>query len=128
LNSQGENRVQPEPVQVIGLDGDVLDLALGGAHGCAIQNSEVWCWGQNGHGQVGNGDGGEAPDDDPKHVNKPVKISMPDGKDAVDVEAGFYHTCALLKTDELACWGRNDDGQLGDGTFQGTDTPKIVYP
>ncbi len=117
------NRTQPEPVEVIGLDGDVLDLALGGAHGCAIQNSELWCWGGNEYGQIGNGKSGEG-----EQENVPVEVTMPDDKEPVNVEAGFYHTCAVLETDELACWGRNSDGQLGDGTYEMRTTPKIVYP
>lgn len=123
LGNGKNNRSEPSPVQVKGLAGDVRDLALGGTHACAIQNSEVWCWGGNEYGQIGNGKSG-----DDEQENVPVKIAMPNGADARDVEAGFYHTCAVLGTDELACWGRNADGQLGDGSFDDSSVPKVVYP
>jgi alpha-tubulin suppressor-like RCC1 family protein len=35
--------------------------------------------------------------------------------------AGNGHTCAISATDTVLCWGRNDEGQLGDGTT--TDRP-----
>ena len=35
---------------------------------------------------------------------------------ATQVTAGFSHTCAVSTTGSLSCWGRNDQGKLGDGT------------
>jgi alpha-tubulin suppressor-like RCC1 family protein len=37
-----------------------------------------------------------------------------------------YHTCALLADHTVSCWGDNQYGQLGNGTQQGTSTPKAV--
>ena len=34
----------------------------------------------------------------------------------VAVSAGESHTCAMNESNEIRCVGRNDFGQLGDGT------------
>ena len=35
---------------------------------------------------------------------------------AIQVLAGYAHTCALLTDNTIKCWGNNWDGELGDGT------------
>jgi alpha-tubulin suppressor-like RCC1 family protein len=42
------------------------------------------------------------------------------------VDTGLDHACALLVTGEIACWGRNRSGQLGDGTTTDRNTPVMV--
>jgi len=44
--------------------------------------------------------------------------------DVIDVSAGAEHTCAVRTDGSVWCWGRNDSGQLGDGTT--TDRGKPV--
>jgi alpha-tubulin suppressor-like RCC1 family protein len=101
------------PVDVVGLTRGVAALAVGGLHNgsnhtCAITNAgAVMCWGANGYGQLGDGT------NDERHVPVPV-VGLGDRASAAAI--GGYHTCALLKAGTLACWGRNADGQLGDGT------------
>src|SRR5688572_7326590 len=46
--------------------------------------------------------------------------------DPVDVVAGWDHTCALLISGRIACWGDNSGGQLGDGTFDDRTRPVMV--
>ena len=36
---------------------------------------------------------------------------------ATAIAAGLHHFCAITPTGEVACWGRNSWGQLGDGTY-----------
>jgi alpha-tubulin suppressor-like RCC1 family protein len=33
------------------------------------------------------------------------------------LSAGQFHTCAVLDDGTVQCWGRNDFGQLGDGSL-----------
>src|SRR5687767_9120676 len=39
---------------------------------------------------------------------------------------GRYHTCAQAPNSTLFCWGRNDEGQLGDGTLEDRPRPTAV--
>ncbi|MFO0665450.1 MAG: hypothetical protein U0174_15955 [Polyangiaceae bacterium] len=151
-----------------------------GAHTCAWNDmNQVWCWGQNDHGQLGTGDkqervGGPAgltnlvavaigagdagamnlsaqfavgnrhscaivppsgtvrcwganaspflgllgAESNTPFATTPFDSKVThDGAQAVQIGAGQYHTCALLKTQAntfaVRCWGTNDYGQLG---------------
>jgi alpha-tubulin suppressor-like RCC1 family protein len=52
---------------------------------------------------------------------KPVALS-----DVVSVSSGYSHTCALVGSGEVKCWGFNDDGQLGDGSTAASFAPVTV--
>lgn len=119
-STQSGNAAETAPVQVKGLVTDVSDLALGGSHACAIQSGQVYCWGGNDHGQIGDGTTTDR--------STPVAISLPNNGYAEDVEAGYFHTCVRLRSDQIACWGRNQEGQLGDGTFDERHSPVVINP
>ena len=89
--------VEMEPAG-LGLFRGVRGLALGMAHGCALLDSqEVRCWGANGSGQVRGGNRGGAAD-------TPVEVAGL-GADVRAIVAGDWHTCALLESGEVRCWG-----------------------
>jgi len=107
LGNNGTVTKQLVPVVVSGLAGAVA-VAAGGAHTCALlADGSVRCWGANGAGQLG---------DNTTASNRltPVVVSGLSG--AIAISAGNQHTCALLATGTVRCWGFNGAGQLGDGT------------
>ena len=42
------------------------------------------------------------------------------------VSAGYYHTCVVLTSGGVDCWGANSDGQLGTGDTNDRHTPTAV--
>jgi alpha-tubulin suppressor-like RCC1 family protein len=85
-------------------------LAAGLNHTCALSSvSGVLCWGNNTYGQVGNGTTATA-------VTSPVPILGFFLPNFTALAAGANHTCALQTDGGVRCWGRNRQGQLGDGT------------
>ncbi|HEX3510347.1 MAG TPA: hypothetical protein VHT27_04525 [Solirubrobacteraceae bacterium] len=107
-------------VTVTGLSG-VTDLASGEdadgtGHTCAITGGNVYCWGDNREGQLGNGT--------VKNSDTPVQV--PGITNAVQVTAGDETTCALIVSGSIKCWGYNAGGTLGDGTTEDSATPVTV--
>ena len=88
---------------------------------CAIRNDgDVYCWGRNGNGQLGIGSMGSS-----TWKDRPTKTNNL-GSDAVSVSMGEQHTCAVLDTGVLKCWGRNNHGQIGVGSGGDKDAPQTV--
>jgi alpha-tubulin suppressor-like RCC1 family protein len=104
---------------------EVTALAAGQQHTCAVakladspkSDPGVYCWGHNDLGQSG------------PSAATPIQttaVEVPDVAGAVAVAGGQSHTCALLATGGVRCWGANNFGQLGDGTEVGHATPSDV--
>lgn len=77
--------------------------------------SGFFCWGRNDAVQLGIGVTG------PQTCNASYPQCNPEPVEAgggfADVWTGTHHTCARKLTGQLACWGLNDSGQVGDGTL-----------
>ncbi len=94
---------------VSGLGSGVTAISSGQAHTCVIHRGAAKCWGDNFYGQIGDGT-----NTNPLH---PVPVQTSGlGSGVAAISVGGYHTCALTMAGAVWCWGRNAEGQLGDGT------------
>jgi alpha-tubulin suppressor-like RCC1 family protein len=116
------------PVDVPGLTNGVAANAAGAAHTCALTTSErVQCWGRNSDGQLGNGTTTDFATPNPQPLDV-CATALCDSvlSDIVALAAGDYHTCALTANGGVKCWGRNGNGQLGNGANADSSTPVDV--
>jgi len=84
-----------------------------------LSTGAVKCWGSNNAGQLGNGK--NAPSNVPVYV-----IGLGDQVKVTAIMGGYWHTCALLSTGTVKCWGLNYDGQLGNETYDDSNVPVPV--
>jgi alpha-tubulin suppressor-like RCC1 family protein len=83
-------------------------VTAGWFHSCALEaDGRVFCWGQNGVGQLGDGT---------TALLRTVPTLVPGVTDAVAVKAGGWNTCVLRAGGGVLCWGANGLGEVGDGT------------
>ena len=117
----GNDRSKPGPIEQPLAPGQI---AAGALHTCAVDGAGgLWCWGRGSSGQIGPG----------RMVDAPFPISVPlpaSVRAAQSVSTGDTHTCAVLADDAgsgvVACFGANDQGQLGDGTTTAHAAPAVV--
>ena len=164
-----EFRWVPTPTMSLGAGRSAIALSLGTYHTCALlDDGAVKCWGDNGHGQLGDGTGidsnspsssilenvmrisssgkhscvilndgsvscwginhGQFGDGSTADSNTPVTAEgFVNGRKAVEISTGGSHTCVILDDDSISCWGRNDTGQIGDGTTEKRLTPTQIF-
>jgi len=132
----GSTTSSSTPVLVSGLTSGAAAISTGSGNACAIANvssspgigegGELRCWGDNRDGQFGNG----------THAGSYTPVPINTGRLAA-VSLGTYHTCAIARrhlprtpgdviSSVVQCWGKNDVGQLGDGTLADRNTPSYV--
>lgn len=103
----GDEKNQEDANSVKPVLHDVSHVALGETHSCAIQSQGVLrCWGSGFDEQLGLGDTKDQID---------ASKVMPVLTGVNQVALGYYHTCAILKSGDLKCWGTGVSGQLGLG-------------
>ncbi len=91
-----------------------IKVVTGGFHTCAIlPDHTAQCWGRNQDGQLGNGD---------STTDVPLPGAVQGLGPVADLIGGGYHNCALIGDGTAKCWGRNDRGQVGNGTSVGPIT------
>ena len=121
--AMGTQNANPALTTVNGLPGDDRAVALSGGrqHTCAVTASgAVACWGDNQFGQLGSAqDNGE---EKPHPVATKV-AGLSGATRVIAVNAGEFHTCAVLASDGVRCWGINLFGQLGATVNSGSERP-----
>lgn len=111
--------IQNVPIKVAGLSAPAKSVEAGSTHVCALlENDEVWCWGSNVSGQLGNGAVTTNYNPTPSKV-----IGLPSGVTAITARENA--TCALFgASGDVYCWGDNIWGELGTGVAdQSSPTP-----
>ncbi|VEN50261.1 unnamed protein product [Callosobruchus maculatus] len=125
-------------------DGDYGKLGRGGSDGCKIpmkieslaglgvvkvecgsqfsvaltRSGSVYTWGKGDYHRLGHGSG--------DHVRRPKKVAALQGKKIVSIATGSLHCVACSDEGEVFTWGDNDEGQLGDGTTNAIQRPRLV--
>jgi alpha-tubulin suppressor-like RCC1 family protein len=98
----------------LGVGRSALAIATGSVQSCALlDNRTVKCWGAKMVNGVSDKDNvGDKPGQ-MGDLLPPVDLGP--GRSALSIAAGSMHTCALLDSHHVKCWGRNGQGELGVG-------------
>ena len=90
---------------------------------CATtQGGEAHCWGQNSEGELGNGTGGA----ETLENDSDIPVLVAGNHKFVSLSAGYAYVCGLTASGDAYCWGRNERGQLGNGTSKKSNVPVKV--
>lgn len=104
----------------------IQQIGVGDGHTCVLaSNSQVYCWGVNVSGQLGNNDATI------NQSNVPVAIwtdGVLNGLAVKQIGVGNNHTCAVASDHHAYCWGKNDVGQLGNGELENSAAPVDTLP
>jgi alpha-tubulin suppressor-like RCC1 family protein len=116
------------PVQSV-LSG-VIQLSIGTDHGCGIVGGQLYCWGCDPFGQLGIDS--ILATDVCQDINEALvacsvaPVAVAAAINPIAVSAGRTHTCAIFEDERVRCWGRNLNGELGDGTNNDSALPVPV--
>ena len=115
-DGSGEDSRTPVTVAIDGVD----DIVSGAEHVCALRDSELLCWGSNVSGQLAL---------DPEESGSAVTPVRVMAGEVSAFGAGLGTTCVISgPLGRPLCWGGNDFGQVGDGTFEDRAEPRVVLP
>jgi alpha-tubulin suppressor-like RCC1 family protein len=107
------------PVPVSGLTANMVAVAAGAVHTCALETSgEAKCWGLNGSGRLGDGSTTDR--------LTPVTVSGGHTFTSLSTHASASHTCGVTTSGAVYCWGSNGLGQLGVSPSSGSTTPVLA--
>jgi len=96
-------------------------IASGLDQSCFVRaNGNVACWGFDGNGERGDGQGATTSQGVPTALVQQLSGAL------VGVETGYIHVCGLSSSGEAWCWGANSSGQLGIAGGRSADAPVQV--
>ena len=96
----------------------ILQIATGNSFACYVsEDASVKCFGADDFGQLG---------DNSTLANMNSAVTVSGGLNSLSITAGAQHACAIQTDQTVKCWGRNAEGQLGDGTNTRRPTPVSV--
>lgn len=114
-NEMGDNL----PAVDLGAGRTAKSIVAGGSHTCALlDDNTVKCWGWNRDGQLGLDDTSNRGDNENEMGENLPTVNLGTDRTAKAIVAGNDHTCALLDTNEVKCWGLNSYGRLGLGDLE----------
>jgi alpha-tubulin suppressor-like RCC1 family protein len=127
ITSIGDDET-PATIPNITLGGRAVQVSAGREHTCALLDTgKVRCWGANAKGQLGYGHTRDIGDDESPASAGDVPLDEP----VTQIAAGAFHTCALLASGRVRCWGDSPEGQTGQGLDRssiGDDELPTAYP
>lgn len=115
-NGTGNMSTSPVVVSLsLPVGATITAIAAGAGHSLALDtNGNVWVWGHNTNGQLGNGSVGSS-------VFTPVSIAA--FSPAISISAGSEHSLVVKTGGTVWGSGANSTGQLGDGTTTQRTSP-----
>ena len=100
-------------------DDTFAQLSAGSASACGVTDQGAgYCWGNGSRGALGNGSLANA--------TTPVTVAQGARQPTerfTSIQVGREYACALTDASRAYCWGKNDVGQLGSGTFVDDSLP-----
>lgn len=119
-NNLLNSSLTPVAVDMSGvLSGKTINMISAGWHSyCVVaSDNQVYCWGNNGSGQLGDGSEIDRP--------YPVKVTF-SGQSIKAISSEDSTFCAITFSNSAYCWGYNGDGEVGDGSSTDKTTPSAV--
>jgi alpha-tubulin suppressor-like RCC1 family protein len=99
---------------------NIIAVSCGAYHILALtQDGELFGWGYNRIGQVGNGQ-------NKTNEWSPVEIKHHSNIKFVMISCGYHHSLALSSNGKVYSWGYNEYGQLGIGQYSNQEIPQHV--
>ena len=116
----GGTTTSTTPVNVSGLTTGVVDVQVGETNSCALTSTGgVACWGWNDSGRNGNGITTST-----NQVTAQSVTGLTSGVSRIAV--GYRHSCAVMNTGTVKCWGLGTGGRLGNNAATTSATPVDV--